>query len=284
MKKILLFLLCALILMPLKAKAQEGPTVGAACTTAGVMARVGGPEITSPSGGNWIICNGSTWVETWNFGRNAKSSIQVDYDSGTCTTAKTGRIRYHSVANQWSFCNGTIWALMARDGESCNIWDKAPGYVCPDGSVFAGFLPDANNTPLFTTRCDAGQTWNGSACTGTRTTMQWGGNVTQGATDLMRGDLNTAKLSPKWDGITNAAAEYCVGLTMHGRNDWYLPALGEFAMMNANKASISGFGVTYRTSNEWSASDAVLWESSSNANYNSIKTSSWNVRCARRGL
>lgn len=271
--------------MPITARAQEGPTVGAACTTAGVMARVGGPEITSPNGGNWIICNGSNWIESWNFGRNARSSIQFDYDTGSCTAAKTGRIRYHSGANQWSFCNGTIWALMTRGGESCNIWDKAVGYVCPDGSVFAGFLPDANNTPLFTTRCDAGQSWNGTACTGSRTIMSWGPATPQvNTTDILRGDRNTATLIPKWDGRTYPAAEYCGNLTAHGRGDWYLPALGEMIMMNSNKASISGFGVTYQTSTEWSETDTTLWESSSNANYNANKTASWNVRCVRRGL
>ena len=286
MKKILPLLTLILMLMPLTAQAQEGPTEGAACATAGVMSRAGGPEITSPNGGNWLICNGANWVMAWNYGRNARSQMQFDYDAGACTAVKTGRIRYHSALNNWSYCNGSNWAQFTRTGDSCNFWGQAPGYVCPDGTVFAGFLPDAESTPLYTTRCDAGQTWNGSVCTGTRTTLAWGDSgQLRNTADLLRGDLNTYTLNGNHELTwTHPAADYCATLNMHGRSDWYLPALGELTMMNTNKAAISGLSVTYQTSTEWDSTHAVLMETSSNGNYHAIKSAAWNVRCVRRNL
>ena len=282
-------LLILILLYPSASQAQEGPSEGAACTTAGVMARAGGPEITSPEGGRWMICNGSTWVTALSYRRDARVLLQFDYDSGACNSSKTGRIRYNSSTSSWSYCNGTGWSSFGRAGSNatCNFWGQAVGYACPDGTVFAGFLPDSSGTPIFATRCDAGQTWNGSSCTGTRLTYSWGSaGTTRNVTDLLRGDTNTATLDAISGTGVHPAAEYCAALVLHGRTDWYLPAIGEWHVMHPYFSAIGGFnvaaGVNYISSNERSAANGVIMELISAGDGSGPKGTSYNLRCIRR--
>lgn len=239
---ILVFMVGLCIGGTIPAMAQEGPTEGAACTTAGVMSRAGGPEITGPNGGNWLICNGANWIMALNFLRDDKSAIQVDYDTGSCTSVKSGRLRYNSGTGAWTYCNGSAWTTFGRSGLACDVWDQAVGYVCPDGTIFIGFSQDAAAiVPLFATRCDAGQTWSGAACTGTRMGLAWGSSgVTRSTVNTFNGEAQTTTLAG-FGPTAHPAAYYCENLGMHGRSDWYLPALSEAQQIAFNQASISGF-------------------------------------------
>lgn len=295
MKKILPFLFL-MILISVPAQAQEGPTEGAACTTAGVMARAGGPEITSPNGGNWLICNGSNWIMAWNFGRDARSQVQFDYDTGSCTSLKTGRIRYNSSTNIWDYCNGIGWTTFARQGAAsdCNYWGQAPGYVCPDGTVFAGFASGANYKALFTTRCDAGQTWNGSACSGTRTTRAWNNGNTSGYTDISGalqsdGAANTLLLissdSNSGAGGTqpHQAAQYCADLVLHGQSDWFLPSTDELFLLRTYQTAIGGFSASdyWASSQGWLENGKVLEFGGAAGTIDLAKQTAYYVRCVR---
>ena len=142
------------------------------------------------------------------------------------------------------------------------------GQACPDGTIYAGFSPDGT-VPMYTTQCDAGQYWNGSACTvcasglwsGSGSTcsttyssrtdglVTWNngtGNWTDtGYTSAVTGKDNTAGLAVLADaGSTYKAASYCENLTAYGNSDWYLPAKNELNILYTNAAAIGHFDVT----------------------------------------
>ena len=68
---------------------------------------------------------------------------------------------------------------MLRPGavDPCAAPSPAIGSICSDGSQYAGLTPDGN-VKMYIMRCNLGQSWNGSACTGTETTVAWS-SVTQ---------------------------------------------------------------------------------------------------------
>jgi hypothetical protein len=110
-----------------------------------------------------------------------------------------------------------------------------------DVGVFAGELPDA--TEIFVKRCDQGMTWDGTACIGTRSTLQWKNvNTESNTTNLgggsvitldaaVNGPNNTAVLLADVSG-THAAANSCDALA----GNWYLPALTELDVIYSNLA------------------------------------------------
>lgn len=125
------------------------------------------------------------------------------------------------------------------------------GQECSDGTVYAGLSPDGN-FPMYTTHCDAGMTWNGASCTGTRSTFAFNnanasGDTVGGASSTTSGSANTASLLiTDADSITGGtqphqAAQYCGNLSASGRSDWYLPALDELAVLHTNRVAIGGF-------------------------------------------
>ncbi len=119
-----------------------------------------------------------------------------------------------------------------------------PGNVCKDGTVFAGCSPDDAGTHqyrLFVTRCDAGQTWGGASCTGTRSSLNWGSiGTARGTESVTDGEANTNTLGAL-GAVAHPAAHYCFNLTIHGYSDWYLPAAAEAYTMMYNKAAINTF-------------------------------------------
>lgn len=125
------------------------------------------------------------------------------------------------------------------------------GNVCTDGTVFFGCNP-RSGAALFTTRCDAGQTWSGSSCTGTRTQQYWANSSsssslrTTGVVSTYDGQGNTTALTNGViDGTgdarttsglqTHNAAQYCADLSSNGYTDWYLPAEAELFVMAMNR-------------------------------------------------
>jgi hypothetical protein len=65
----------------------------------------------------------------------------------------------------------SFWNVSNAGGD-CVGTTPPVGTVCADGTIYAGLSPDTG-AKMFTTRCDYGQTWNGSACTGTRLPQNW---------------------------------------------------------------------------------------------------------------
>ncbi|HEY5792226.1 MAG TPA: hypothetical protein VIS74_02945, partial [Chthoniobacterales bacterium] len=176
---------------PLSGNAAE-PVAGDSCAVSGAFTHAGGPEQTGA--GHFLVCNGSAWVSVIDHTASGRTDIQINNDTGSCTTAKTGRLRYNDSTDVWEYCTGSAWSPFEQAGSAvCNVFGQVPGYVCPDGTVFAGFPPNLYE-PIFTTRCDAGQSWTGS-CTGTRVTKPWNngnssGYVTTSQTGLGDGKAN----------------------------------------------------------------------------------------------
>ena len=86
-----------------------------------------------------------------------------------------GAILYNPSWRSMQYCNGVDWVGIGKQPqEDCpNIGD-----TCIDGTVYAGDMDyGAGNEKIYTTRCDAGQTWSGSY-TGTRANNSWNNGCT----------------------------------------------------------------------------------------------------------
>lgn len=134
----------------------------------------------------------------------------------------------------------------------------AVGTVCDDGTVFAGMSPDGN-VAMFATRCDAGQSWDGSACSGTRQLLSFNdwdpdndGTLNDSSTTFVlgaiagqsntAGEANTVYHAGRMDsGSPYYAAQYCQNLIQHGQSDWYLPAQNELNELFWYRNQIGGF-------------------------------------------
>jgi hypothetical protein len=178
------------------------------------------------------------------------------------------------------------------------------GNVCSNGSIYAGVSPDLNKA-MYLTRCDAGMTWNGTACTGTALTPSW-----NDASGLMQTWLDTSLAnctSPSftqstcWTGKGNSstlatadsssaagiqnhnAAQYCENLTAHSQTDWYLPAKDELNVLYTNRTTIGGFALAvYWSSSERASNSAWTHNFSNNNQFFEMKHLGFRVRCVRR--
>jgi hypothetical protein len=136
---------------------------------------------------------------------------------------------------------------------------SSPGTVCPDGTIYAGLTPDGN-VPMYTTRCDIGQTWNGSSCTGSRTiNITWNNGsatmVSTGYTNTNTGKANTIGLAALSDAESpHYAAQTCDDLGQNLYSDWYLPARNELNLLYTNRAAIGNFFTSGSTSYNYHSS------------------------------
>lgn len=229
----------------------------------------------------------STEVQTWT-GLSNSLDIQGDYIQLRATSSASEAVGFTvtvgigTVSRDWAISTGVTGCF-------------PEGTICADGTVYAGL--SGASTPMYVTRCDAGMTWDGSACTGTRITKSWNngnntGYVTTGVTSIADGQGNTATLITidSDSSITGMqphnAAQYCADLTMHGYSDWYLPAKNELNTIYTNEAVIANFdtsGSYYWTStgsgNQYAGflrfSDGVF-------NHLASKYGLYHIRCARR--
>lgn len=144
------------------------------------------------------------------------------------------------------------------------------GRRCEDGSVFIG---SNGGVAMFAAACDFGQTWNGSACVGSRDMSRTFGVVGETIRTICSngsqvtcetGRENTEALVAAGPAYQVAAS--CAGLSQHGHDDWYLPARNEFQRMmeQSNGPGLAGSfnqnqGTYYFTSSELSTTNAVIW-------------------------
>lgn len=211
-------------------------------------------------------------------------------------TGNTIRIKQLSSASSNTASTATVtvgsttsntWTVTTRTDPCPGA--ATPGEVCPDGTIYAGISPDGTEK-MYTTRCDAGQAWDGSACTGTRTLFSWNNDtsnwVDTGYTSSTTGRGNTAGLVALVDiGSPYRAAAYCDGLTINGKSDWYLPARNELALYWVSVGAIGNFltdGTYYWSSTENNTSYAWSQRFSDGNQANLTKSSDYPIRCARR--
>ncbi len=184
--------------------------------------------------------------------------------------------------------NGSdFWSVSTASGD-CTVPNPPVGTVCADGTIFAGMSPDGN-VKMYTTRCEGGRTFNGSACTGTTNTPIWAtGNTINtsivNGTGTVTGLGNTNIL----DALVNAdspynAADYCANLSENSHTDWYLPSFPEATVLFNNRAVIEDHSSgSYWTSNEASTSQAFTINNSTGSALFVPKTSPRTLRCTRR--
>jgi hypothetical protein len=256
--------------------------------TAGCNALVGVSGAGSPQ---YRVCSDAacaTVVQTWGTA-NVSLDIQGKYiqleatSSGTAATNTTVTAAIGPITSDW-----TLSTLMS----ACST---TAGTVCADGTIYAG--TSSAGTPMYTTRCDAGQTWSGAACTGARAALSWNNGNTTGyvTTGFMgaNGKANTAGIVLlDSDSVTagtqpHVAAQYCVSLSEDGYSDWYLPALAELNTLYTNRVAIANFDVSgnvYWTSTEYSSNGAWFerFSDGNQSGFNINKYYTCGVRCVRR--
>ncbi len=186
----------------------------------------------------------------------------------------------------------SVWSVTTAGGD-CTA-SPTPGTVCADGTIYAGLTPDGG-VKMFTTRCDFGQTWDGSNCTGSRTTLSWNNGTSNysnnGYTSSITGKSNSASIAALADaGAPYAATQNCENLNLNGKTDWYLPALAELNLLYSNRAVIRNFdtsGTRYWSATESDNMNSYLERFSDGRQDNNVfaitfKTITHNVRCIRR--
>lgn len=141
----------------------------------------------------------------------------------------------------------TVWTVTTAGGD-CVGTTPPVGTVCADGTIYAGLSPDGS-VKMFTTRCDFGQSWNGSTCTGSRSSLSWnngtGTRTNTGYTSTSLGKSNSAAVAGLSDGASpHIAAQNCEALSSNGHTDWYLPSQTELSLLYAGRNSIRQFDTT----------------------------------------
>jgi len=161
-------------------------------------------------------------------------------------------------------------------GDPCD-GSPTPGQGCTDGSIYVGDTPDGGVKMYLTSSAyDTQAQWGP-----THYPFAWAG--ASSATD---GDGNTAAIVAYYPPYSSTAAEYCNNLIAHGRNDWYLPARNELAILYNSARPIGQLLITttYWTSTENSTfqTDAYYYYPNlGTSNYSSKTTATIYVKCAR---
>jgi hypothetical protein len=117
----------------------------------------------------------------------------------------------------------TTWSVTTIT-DACT-GSPAPGTTCSDGSKFAGWHP-IWGTRMFIVPANMGYQPFG-----------WP-EVTYGQADWWDGRANTNVLAQTG---TNHAINACYNLTAYGKDDWYLPAPGEWDVIDPYRNAIGGF-------------------------------------------
>jgi hypothetical protein len=243
-------------------------------------------QISGQGSPQYQICSDAsctTVVQGWT---SSPSSVTTgQYLQTRLTTDTVGGAMFQATIIVGS--GASVWSVTNTGGDCTG--SPSIGTVCADGTLYAGLSPDGN-IKMFTTRCDAGQTWDGSNCTGSRTAMSWNNGtsnwITTGFTSAVTGKSNSSSLNGLSDAASPyAGAAYCESLNINGKTDWYLPALSEVNVLYSNKAVIRNFdtsGTYYWSATE--ASNDVAWVERFSDGYQggTSKSSAYLVRCVRR--
>lgn len=200
--------------------------------------------------------------------------IQELYDTGfPCKNPlgqRDGDMVYNTTHHIPQYCNLREWRAMGAqpgDGGSCpNIGD-----LCSDGSIFAG-----NGLYVTASNQSTGITWNPVT-----------GNNDIDPDSLTSGLINRNNLTVPI--TTLPAINLCETLSLHGHDDWYLPAQDELNVLYINRSAINASASqNFTTGNYWSSSEstnnvALRQQFNTGVQLGSQKdNSSHNVRCVRR--
>lgn len=252
----------------------------AACTFEISVTGDGSPQYRICTDGTSDANCTSSEVQTWT---SAKGSItNGQYVQLRNTSSPTAGVLYGTRLNIGS--SNATWALATQG--TCADGDPI-GTLCADGTVYAGLTPDGA-TKMYTTPCAYGETWSGTACTGTASSIKWanGTSIATGVSKAAPGEANTTTLAA----LVNAnspytAAKNCDLLSYGGKTDWYLPGSSEGSVVYTlcGTYPFPGCGNSYSmwSSTENNASGAYVIRF--NGNLTSLsKTNTTNVYCVRK--
>ena len=128
----------------------------------------------------------STVVQDW-----TNSTVQIannDYLQLRLTTSATGGETYTATVTAG---NGADTWSATTSGDCTG--SPTPGTVCSDGTIYAGQSPDGN-VKMYTTRCDEGENWDGSGCTGVRVRVPWNDGNSSNFVSVSTNDFTDSKL------------------------------------------------------------------------------------------
>ncbi len=221
--------------------------------------------------------------------------------TGGCSTPTRaeGAVIYNQADKVMQYCDGSQYVRLqgSPPSDPCRSV-TTPGNACPDGSIFVGSAP-IGNVRIYTTRCDIGQSWDGSSCTGTATQLRWNDGANTGYVNVPgAGSLEDGLVNHNAIVITDSdsgalgkqdhqAAQACEDLVENGHSDWYLPAYDEFTLMTPtrstfNIASGASSATFYWISSEWDDNDARYIDSTPSSNNREDKDFPNIVRCMRK--
>ena len=269
---------------------------------------VPGPDTTDPV---WTTAAGT--VDTINTGDSLSVTVTATDNSGTVTYSKTGGDAWISVNATTGELTGTapgsagtysitVTATDPSGNTAARSFDVvvaadpcttgAIGTMCTsDNAIYAGTT--VGGVRLYAARCDEGQSWDGSACTGTQDTLSWKTTTT-----------STAGTGSLTDGIANTDAMATAGIADHPaaeacRNlgaQWYLPARDELDELYTNLADTGvtpgdsfsfdtsgmAFGGYYWSSSEVSSVLSWYQRYHNGDQIDGGKMNAFAVRCVRR--
>lgn len=155
-------------------------------------------------------------------------------------------------------------------GDGC-AGTPAPGTVCLDGTVFAGYSPDGN-VRMYTTVSDAGTM-----------RFEWPVSDGHGYTNPTTGEANTLGMA-QYSGYV--APTYCANLVAYGKSDWYLPGPYEMSVVRQNGVAIGGLDLTptaqYWVAREKDGMSAAYFHYMDGTNGRTGKGALLHVRCVRK--
>lgn len=204
---------------------------------------------------------------------------QVSSSSASTTTTATVTVGV-TASGAFSITTGN---------DACAVTSPTVGTACGDGTIYAGLTPDGN-VKMYTTPCDAGMTGTQGTCTGTRSTYKWSAGFEYTyVTNQSTGRVNTKALHALTGDSYGpySAADYCYSLNAYGYTDWYLPAVGEFTVLNTNQSAIGGFLASgnYQTSSEvtgnGTSNNNYLYQINVGSSQYNSKNYVINIRCVR---
>lgn len=226
----------------------------------------------------------------------ALGPLNASAGTGGCSTPTRteGTVIYNQTDKVMQYCDGSQYVRLqgAPPVDACAGF-TTPGDICPDGSMYAGGAP-IGNVRLYTTRCDIGQTWDGSSCTGTATQLSWNNGANTGYVDLVgAGSLENGLVNHNIMIATDSdsgaigkqphqAAQACEDLVINGHNDWFLPTYDELILVMSDRPTFNIDTLTYWISSEWDDNDARMIDSTPSNSNRQRKEVSNIVRCMRR--
>jgi hypothetical protein len=226
------------------------------------------------------IARNGVWGGTTVTGFVSGDTIQIRMTSSSSfSTAKTATVTVGTTTS-------SSWSVTTSADACAGV--STIGTVCSDGTIYVGTDPDGGQK-LMTTRCDSGQTWSGSACTGEAVELPWDNGIYQsgftGYTSDTTGKANTEGLANDSDPTSpHLAAKYCYDLDIHGHTDWFLPAVYQEQPMVDNPSYFHFSGDEYWNSTDsiWTGGMAGTYIVSSNEEWAAAYKSDWYlIRCVR---